>query len=506
MIFRNSIAQSVALFAGYVFSFILAPVMLARLGLAQFGVWAVTGAITTYAALADLGVTRALGRFVAVYDARRDRRSIEMCFTLGLLLVAALTVPAAAAAAVAAPFVASAVDHVLNASDMRIVLLCSVAILSLHLLGYVANAVPEGMQQFVPPKIASVVGSAVNFAFSLTALALSPDLVVYAMANVAAEIITCILALIAMHHVWRPVRLAFPSRALTKEVLGFSLKTQVSWIAELINSQTDKIILALVVSVRAAASFEIANRVVQAVRSIALLSQSALGPTAASQIVLGGRSVIAEFYRTYTRRTLSISLPVMVLACVTAPASLIAWLGEPPPNSLALFVALTLANCVNITTGVGFALSIGEGKAGLVAGVSVASAVINIIATLILTPLLGLWGVVGGTIISVIGGALVYLVMFHRDHGIPWMDYVRAVGTPALIAGMAALPVLATALLLGTPTGGRLPAVVMTVALAGGYLGIYWPLADRRDLLPEALRLASLSRRLRRRTPEADPV
>jgi hypothetical protein len=66
MIFRNSLAVSAAMLSGYVFSFVLAPIMLARLGLAQFGVWAVTGAFATYAGLMDLGVTRALGRFVAL--------------------------------------------------------------------------------------------------------------------------------------------------------------------------------------------------------------------------------------------------------------------------------------------------------------------------------------------------------------------------------------------------------------------------------------------------------
>jgi hypothetical protein len=85
VLFRNTAAATVALVTGYVFSFIVAPIMLWRLGLAQFGVWAVTGAFATYAGLMDLGITRGLGRFIAFYHARGDRRAVEQLFTLGLI-------------------------------------------------------------------------------------------------------------------------------------------------------------------------------------------------------------------------------------------------------------------------------------------------------------------------------------------------------------------------------------------------------------------------------------
>ncbi|MDP9377046.1 MAG: hypothetical protein M3P40_05660 [Actinomycetota bacterium] len=64
MILRNSVAQSGAMVTGYIFSFVLASIMLARLGLTLFGVWAFTGAIATYAAVMDLGIRRTVERFV----------------------------------------------------------------------------------------------------------------------------------------------------------------------------------------------------------------------------------------------------------------------------------------------------------------------------------------------------------------------------------------------------------------------------------------------------------
>ena len=73
MLFRNTMAQSAGFALGYLFSFLLAPLMISRLGLDAFGVWAVTGAFATYAGLLDLGIGQSLSRFIAVFDAEGRR-------------------------------------------------------------------------------------------------------------------------------------------------------------------------------------------------------------------------------------------------------------------------------------------------------------------------------------------------------------------------------------------------------------------------------------------------
>ena len=62
---RNTVAQSAPLMVGYIFSFVSAPVVIAGLGLRQFGIWALTGALAQYVALLDLGAGASLSRFIA---------------------------------------------------------------------------------------------------------------------------------------------------------------------------------------------------------------------------------------------------------------------------------------------------------------------------------------------------------------------------------------------------------------------------------------------------------
>ena len=121
-----------------------------------------------------------------------------------------------------------------------------------------------------------------------------------------------------------------PSTALLKEVVSFSIKNQVAWFADLINLQTDKLIIALMIDVHAAAVYEIGSRVVAAVRSSAILSVSAIIPTATSRIVDEGREAIGGMYRRYTPRTCATAFPLFMVASVSAPFLLVAWLGSVP--------------------------------------------------------------------------------------------------------------------------------------------------------------------------------
>lgn len=506
MLFRNTAAATVALVTGYVFSFIVAPIMLYRLGLAQFGVWAVTGAFASYAGLMDLGITRGLGRFIAFYHARGDRIKVEQLFTLGLIAVGLVATVAGTAAFFAAPTVAGALDDVLTTGEMRVVLLSSVGISVLNATRSVMRAVPEGMEQFVPPNVAEVAFNVTNFTFSVVALALSRDLVTYALANVAAGVVGLGLGMLSLRHVVGKTRLRVPPRPLVKETLAFSAQNQVSWIADLSAGQAAKVIIALFIDVRAAGAYEIASRAVLAAKSVAVMSVSAMVPTATARIVHEGSGIIADFYRRYNVRSLSVSFPLLIFLCASAPALLSAWLGDIPDNSLVLFIVLTLANCVNLSTGVAYALSLGEGRAGMIAGVSAFQAVLTIALMVALAPIFDIWGVAAGAVIGVVTGALVYIGYFHRAHKIPILDYVRSVGLPAAVALLAAVPVALSWLVI-TPPDDRAMAALLSMLDIVVYFGIYLTLAQRLDLLPERLRPGSIRDAIRaRRRRRANPL
>jgi len=493
MLFRNTLAQSGGQIVGYVFSFLLAPLMISRLGLDAFGVWAVTGAFATYAGLLDLGVGRSLARFIAVYDAGDEERRIEECIGLGLIVTLVVAIGVGAVAVLVAPFVSDQLG-VLDAGEMRIVLLASVAIWTVNGLDGVLTGVGIGLRRMVPPNVATMVGSSINFAFSVAALLASTSLVVYALANAAAGAVALVPAFASMHYVWRSPYAALPSRELVKEVLVFSTKNQIGWLADLINFQTDKVIIALMVDIRAAAVYEIASRVVFSVRSMAVLSVSAMIPTAAARIVEEGRRVIREMYRRYTLRTCAVAFPLFTVTSVTAPFLLIAWLNTAPGDSELLVPFLTLAYFINVTTAVGTTIAIGAGHPGVASANSVLIAVLNVALTVALAPFFGLWGVVAGTFTAVTVGSLIFNARFLRLFRLPRSDLAGAVVPAGALALGLGIPPAALALAVGVPPDRATAILWLTVSFVI-YAVPYWLIATRAGFLPRQLEFPPLRRR-----------
>jgi len=488
MLFKNTAAQSANLLTAYLFSLLIAPVMLHQLGLTMFGVWAVTGALATYASLADFGITRSLSRFVALYDVQGDRRAIAECVGLGLLGITGVTVMAAGLAVVAPPLFADSLD-VISTSDLRLVLLSSVAIFSFTAYRRVLNSVETGLRRMVPPNVANVFTNVVNFAMSLAVLLVHPDLVAYGLANALSYLIGIGAAIVSVRHVWGSVPMAWPSGRRTREILRFGVKTQLHALSDLINLQTDKIVLAFAVGVRAAASYEIAARVVSAVRSVGLLTISAMIPTFTAHIAEHGHDQLPRLYRYYTRLAVGLSFPVFALVCVTAPILLKAWLGEVPEDATGVIVLLSLAYLCGMSAEVGMNIATGDGRPGLVASNSVVTAAVNVALTLALAPLLGFWGVLAGTAVALSLGSAVFVLRFHRAYRIPLGLYVAAVFPPAALAFGTAAVIAVWELAIGWGHMSRLYAALLTVGIALGYAAIYWPLASRLGFVPDRLAL-----------------
>jgi O-antigen/teichoic acid export membrane protein len=495
MLFKNTAAQSANLLTAYLFSLLLAPLMLSRLGLVNFGVWAVTGALATYMGLADFGITRSLARFVALYDVEGDRRAIAECIGLGLLAITGVTALAVLAALLTPPLFAGSL-HAIGIGQLRLVLLCSVAIFSFTSYRRVLNAVEIGLRRMVPPNIANVFTNVVNFGFSIAALLVHPTLVAYGAANAASYLLGVGAAIASVRHVWGSVPVAWPSRTRAREIAGFGIKAQVLGLADIVNLQTDKLILAFAVGVRATAAYEIAARVVVAFRSIGILTISAMIPTFAAHIAQHGRQTLPRLYRRYTGMTVALAFPVSALACVTAPLLLKAWLGEVPERAAAVVVLLTLAYLSNLTCEVGMNIATGDGRPGLVASNSILAAGLNVVLTVALAPLLGFWGVLVGTAVALSLGSALFVLRFHRAYGLPLADYVRAVARPAMLSlGLGAVLALWRPIF-GWQNLSRLDAGLAVLLIGAAYCAVYWPLASHLKMLPErlSLRLALLRR------------
>src|SRR4051794_39070442 len=79
--------------AGYVVTllvgFVLAPIIVHRLGSTRYGVWTLVVSLTGYFGILDLGLRQSVGRFVARYMALQDEENVNRTISNAIAMLGA---------------------------------------------------------------------------------------------------------------------------------------------------------------------------------------------------------------------------------------------------------------------------------------------------------------------------------------------------------------------------------------------------------------------------------
>jgi O-antigen/teichoic acid export membrane protein len=486
---RNSVAGTLPIFVGYGASFISAPIVLTGLGLTDFGIWALTGGFAQYGSLFDFGLGRSMSRFIAIHDARDEQRAIAEVVGVGLIasLVIALAL-VGVAVALAGP-VAGAVGHI-DTRNMRIVLISSALMVGTAMLSRALIGWPTGLRRMTVPNVASAIGALVNFVLSVGVILAGGHLVAYALANALASGIALVIVAACIFWYEGLPPIAMPRRSLIREMLVFSVRQQVVALGELIDFQTDKIIIAFTVGPAAAGAYEIANRACFAARSVGVYAQAAMVPKFAADLVTHGPAAMTARYGQMAQRAAAVSFPGLFFCAGCAPLLMPAWLGEIPSRSVAIVIVLSLAYVIDVSSGVTFAMAAAGNAIKLPARTTAATVVINLALTAGLAPVLGVWGVLAGTFIALTIGAIAQIHLVQRHFGIDPRTHWRSILRPVVVSALLAVEVAVVDIQF---THG-FPRVVEALVVIGTALlfGIQYVLIGARlDFLPH-----SISRRL----------
>jgi O-antigen/teichoic acid export membrane protein len=473
---RNGVAQSGNFLTTYALSFVAAPIVVAGLGIRAFGIWALTGALAQYGGLIDLGVGRSLSRHVAANHS--DRRACGEYLTIGFVTVLLVGVIVVGVAEATAPLLARTL-HVSTAT-MRVVLACSCALLVCAMLTAVVSAYPIGRQRMVTPNIASTAGSVINFVASVGSIAIGARLPGYAIANASAGLITVTLVTAVVLRFEGAIPLSVPGVQRTKDFLRYAVKTQLSWAMELVNYQSDKIVIAFAVGPAAAGSYELANRVAFAARQVGVLPSMTLLPTLTAELSRSGIDHLRRAYHGFTQMIVSVGFPALWLT-----AALAAGLSHVPHDSAAVLLALSIAYLANVSSDVGKVVASAAGDLSVVVRTSVATAIVNLVLTALLAPLFGLWGVLAGTVVALTGGALIQVAVVQKQFALAPRAYITAVLPTLRLCALLAIPLFVVSY--SRVIQGRLAAAAAVVILSSLYLAAYMLFAARAGRLPQRI-------------------
>ena len=336
------------------------------------------------------------------------------------------------------------------------------------------------------PSVALAAGSLINFVLSVTVILLGGDLIQYALANLIASVLGLVVVVVIVFATEGIPPYAWPSLRHFREVIAFAVKGQLVVLCDLVNYQSDKIVIGLAIGPAAAGAYSIANTVSAAARTVGVYAQTALIPAFAARVAEEGTSGLRSVYRQMTTRSSSVSFPGLFFVAATSPLLLSAWLGRIPMDGAAILFVLSIAYIANVSSGVSYAMASAGNALGLPARTAIITALANIAFTAGLAPLFGVWGVLSGTFIALTVGAVLQIVLVQGHFDIPQRTHWNAVRESLGLCSVLAVPIFAISLL--TSSGVSRLFQIGTLALCGIAYGVlYFAAAARRDLLPGAL-------------------
>jgi O-antigen/teichoic acid export membrane protein len=408
-------------------SFLLTPYIVHKLGVQRYGLWAFVSSAVGFAALLQFGVGKGSVRFIAFYSEQGEfevvRRIVSYSAASHIVAGILLSPFAWLAGRALLPHLNIPPDLVHTGEVLfplvfaYFFLAGAVRPLGLLLVGL------ERMWMMSVSTLLSQFGYAVTVVVLLRAGAGLYGLVVATGFQALLQAVAFYLSgkKLIGRVFGNPFRL---DRGLLKEMLRFGGWIQVNSLANLVNRQTDAIVIGSWVNVSNVAFYDVGNRIAQLVRTLPLALLGPLLPATAGIHAQGDEARLARTVLQSNRLLglLTVGMAGYVLAA--APLIMTVWLGHGYPHVVVITVVMVVTYTLNNLTGVGTTVVSAIGRPRYESEYAVVGMLLNVAATLALAPFFGLYGIVGGTAVGVGLCSVYFLWRFHRLMHYSMWDYV----------------------------------------------------------------------------------
>ncbi len=450
-ILRNTAFNTAGRVAAALGNLILFPYLVARLGTEAFGVWAVVGALSGYFGLVDLGFGSAYVKYVSEFEAKGqlDRISsvLNTSFAFFALLALALW-----------PLVGLVIDPLIGVfvpqpelyADARFMIRVTFAILLSANATAAFGAIQQGLQRLdvwnkiaIAMQLVSLGGTVwvIESGYGLRGLVLN---------NAAVFVLTLAARMVMTYRIapWLRFRPWRADLGTLRLFFGFGLKLQVEKLAVLVIFQTDKLLVAWLLSLEYVTYYDLATRVTGILRSLPGVMTSAIFPAVSELEALGERPYLRRLYLRAVKYLALAVMPIAALLFVCAPNLVGAYMGEGFGAAVPILLILTVGYLSNVFSYPCTVFGAGLGRPEWQMLAAIVGMVLNLPCSIGFFYLLGgpeggyPGGIAVGTILSLIAANMIlvakstaYLDISVRDY---WVDVLAKPVAIAVAAGVAA--------------------------------------------------------------------
>ena len=425
--------------------FLLIPFILRKVGIGEYGAYAVFVTVVGFTSLTDLGMLGTLTKHVAEYYAKGDFIALKRLLDTGLMFYILISLFLMGSLWIFGSRLLPLLfrDASTPYSGLRTLWLVTVLTMGANFLAAPFASVVLGLQRMDLSSVLSFLSVVSNAIFTVAFLGLGWHLMGLLCANLAGALLGLALLAGSAHKLLPQVSINpfhFDRREM-KEIFSFSWRLYTMQVSSVVQSQIEKIYLAWLIGVIPVGLYNIANTGGQKARRLPELLLSPVMAAASELDARGHREKLREFYYRSHKYLAFLSVPMVILAAVLCRPFVKLWLVAQLDVVAIPFALLVLTNVITVTTGPGVLIFVGQGELTPAVIAAVSTTALNLVISFFLIRSYGFPGAVLGTLASACVGAGLFICLFHRRTGYPYKrlfteSYLKPLG--ASLAGAVA--------------------------------------------------------------------
>ncbi|MEZ5357579.1 MAG: oligosaccharide flippase family protein [Candidatus Zixiibacteriota bacterium] len=394
-------------------SIALTPYIIAKLGKAAYGVWILVGSFSSYLGLFDFGIGYAVVRFVARYQKTGESEKRNEVIATSFYTAALLAVIVLAATAFLAVKAASLFDipPELVRESQAVIALVGLSIAFAFPMGIFSEALAGGLWRFDLFNKVSLTISIARTALTVLLLELGWGLPGLGLAVLAGSIVG---------YTWRArmlyrllpdlsIKLRLVSLRVFHQIGDYTLFSFILVLSGRISFYSDSFIVGLYRGVEDIAIFGIAVKLTEYLRQLVFTLTKLFSPVASRYNPDSDKASLRRLFYTGTRLNLLFAVPLAAGLFFWGGPIIRLWIGPSFDYSKVILQILLIGHVLSFTQGVSGEILLGVGRHRVFAVLSLISAIVNIVLSVILVQKMGLVGVAWGTTIPLTILSLAYL-------------------------------------------------------------------------------------------------
>ena len=432
---RNLFTNWVSLIAEILVAFFLTPFIVAKLGLAIYGVWSLINGLIGYLGIVDMGIRGSTGRFINHYLARNEHRSVNEIVNTSLMFFTLISVVLVGISWVAAKYFAQLFPQTPESvlKDIEIIAVLLSVSLWLTFLMAIYRHILNALDRFEIGNAIQIFVLCSRTAGVIYALLNDKGLIGLVWASLIANVLGIVSLIFASLLIYKPLVFSLNMARYTRfrEMWKFGTAVFIVRGANQLVYQSDQVIIMTFFGPAAVGIYSIANMLVQNGQKVVDQISSTLYPSVVKSGSLKDYSGLRGLYLWNAKLSFFIGIILFIGFIVFGANFIDLWVGKEYRDAAIILTVMALSELVALFSSTAGPTLFSLGKVKLNVVLQCAYAALNIIVSLFLVWAtdLGVLGVVLGTLIaSIVFRSVLYTLFTALQIDLPLLEYVKNTG------------------------------------------------------------------------------